>query len=415
MVGRCGDAPGADRTTGGDEEARVTHWGRGELRGTLIAAASALLVLGAACGRPELPKPPTPEVLTVPVRTENVPIYGEWVGTTAGFVNAQIRPKVEGYLLKQVYRNGAVVQKDELMFEIDPRQFQAQVESARGDLGRAEAALGRSKQNVARYTPLAARGAVSQKELDDAIQSERANQASVESAQASLDQAKLNLGWTKIHSPIDGVAGIAVAQIGDLVGPTTVLTTVSTIDPIKVDFPISEQQYLVFRRSQLRDTRRSPAKAELILADGTVYPEKGSFYALGREVNPETGTILVEARFPNSKGLLRPGQYGRVRAQIDEHENATVVPQRALKDLQGTFQVAVVGKDDVIEMRTVEVGPTYGSLWVIDKGLAPGESVVVEGLQDVKTGTKVIAKPAPSPTPAPSPVATSTSAAPTGS
>ena len=390
------------------------HGGRRELRGTAVAAASALLVL-AACGKPELPKAPTPEVLTVRVATENVPIYGEWVGTTAGFVNAQIRPKVEGYLLKQIYRNGAVVQKDELMFEIDPRQFQAQVESARGDLGRAQAALGRSKQNVARYTPLAARGAVSQKELDDAIQSERANQASVESAQAALDQAKLNLGWTKIHSPIDGVAGIAVAQIGDLVSPTTVLTTVSTIDPIKVDFPISEQQYLVFRRSQLRDAHHARVKAELILADGTVYPETGSFYALGREVNPETGTILVEARFPNPKGLLRPGQYGRVRAQIDEKENATVVPQRALKDLQGTFQVAVVGKDDVIEMRTVKVGPTYGTLWVIDKGVAPGETVVVEGLQDVKTGTKVIAKPAPSPTPAPSPVATSTSAAPTGS
>ena len=390
------------------------HGGRRELRGTAVAAASALLVL-AACGKPELPKAPTPEVLTVRVATENVPIYGEWVGTTAGFVNAQIRPKVEGYLLKQIYRNGAFVQKDELMFEIDPRQFQAQVESARGDLGRAQAALGRSKQNVARYTPLAARGAVSQKELDDAIQSERANQASVESAQAALDQAKLNLGWTKIHSPIDGVAGIAVAQIGDLVSPTTVLTTVSTIDPIKVDFPISEQQYLVFRRSQLRDAHHARVKAELILADGTIYPETGSFYALGREVNPETGTILVEARFPNPKGLLRPGQYGRVRAQIDEKENATVVPQRALKDLQGTFQVAVVGKDDVIEMRTVKVGPTYGTLWVIDKGVAPGETVVVEGLQDVKTGTKVIAKPAPSPTPAPSPVATSTSAAPTGS
>lgn len=377
---------------------------------TRAALVACVALAMAACGKPELPKAPTPEVLTVESRTENVPIYGEWVGTTEGFVNAQIRPKVQGYLLKQVYKNGGVVSEGELMFEIDPRQFQAQVESAQGDLGRAEAALGRSNQNVARYRPLAARGAVSQKELDDAVQAQRADTASVKSAQAALEQAKLNLGWTKIHAPIDGVAGIAVAQIGDLVGPETVLTTVSTIDPIKVDFPISEQQYLQFRRSQIRDPSRGPGQAELLLSDGTVYKETGSFYALGREVNPETGTILVEARFPNPKSLLRPGQYGRVRAMIDERKDAVVVPQRALKDLQGTYQVAVVGKDDVIEMRTVEVGPTYESLWVIEKGLDAGETIVVEGLQDIRTGVKVIAKPAPTATPAASPAAASTPA-----
>lgn len=372
------------------------RWGGG---GTLVLA----LALVWACGRPELPKPPTPEVLTVQSWQEDVPIYGEWVGTTQGFVNAQIRPKVQGYLRKQVYRNGADVRKGALMFEIDPRQFQAQVESAMGELGRAQAALGRSDQDVARYRPLATQGAVSQKELDDAVQAQRANRASVESARAALDQAKLNLGWTKITSPIDGIAGIAVAQIGDLVGPSTVLTTVSTIDPIKVDFPIAEQTYLEYRRSQIRRYSTGSDTATLTLADGTQYMEKGKFYALGRDVNPETGTILVEAEFPNPKALLRPGQYARVKAQIDLYKDATVVPQRALKDLQGQYQVAVVGKDDVIEMRNVEVGPTYGSLWVIKKGLKPGETVVVEGLQSIRSGVKVVAKPAPTPTPVASP------------
>lgn len=360
------------------------------------------------CGKPELPKAPTPEVLYVEASQENVPIYGEWVGTTEGFVNAQIRPKVDGYLLKQAYKNGSMVTKGELMFEIDPRQFEAQVESAKGDLGRASAALERSRQNVARFRPLEAKGAVSQKELDDAVQTERANRAAVESANASLDQAKLNLGWTKIYAPIPGVAGIAVAQIGDLVGASSLLTTVSTIDPIKVDFPISEQQYLRFRRNQIRNPSRESTPAQLILADGTLYGNTGSFYALGREINPETGTILVEARFPNPQSLLRPGQYARVKAMIDERKNATLVPQRALKDLQGVFQVAVVRKDDTIEMRTVEVGQTYGTLWVIEKGVSPGERVVVEGLQDIRGGVKVIAKPAPTPTPSATPARSST-------
>ncbi len=388
----------------GNEEDGVRKPERHEPRSSI--AVGAVLSLGAvfsvlACGRPELPKPPTPEVLTVTASTEDVPIYGEWVGTTEGFVNAQIRSKVQGYLLQQIYRNGAEVRKGDLMFEIDPRQFQAQLESAQGDFGRAQAALGRSAQDVARYGPLSKQGAVSQKEYDDAIQSERANRASVESAQASVDQAKLNLGWTHITSPIDGIAGIAVAQIGDLVSSVTVLTTVSTIDPMKVSFPISEQQYLEYRRSQIRRQTTGDGETQLTLADGSIYPEPGKFYALGRDVNPETGTITVEATFPNAKGLLRPGQYSRVRAQIDVRDDATVIPQRALTDLQGQYQVAVVGKDDVIEMRNVEVGPTYGSVWVIEKGLKPGETVVVEGLQGVRSGVKVIAKPAPTATPAP--------------
>ncbi len=360
-----------------------------------------LTLAAAGCGKPELPKAPTPEVLTAQSTSTNVPIFGEWVGTTEGFVNAQIRPKVQGYLLKQVYENGAEVTEGELMFRIDPRQFQAEVENAQGSLDRAKATLKRSELNVNRFRPLAKRGAVSQKELDDAVQTELANRASVESAKAALEKAQLDLGWSDIKAPIRGLAGIAVAQIGDLVGPSDILTTVSTIDPIKVEFPISEQQYLRLKRSLIQDPSRAEGQAKLILADTTTYDHDGSFLALGREINPETGTILVEARFPNPEGLLRPGQYGRVRARIDLLENATVIPQRAIKDLQGTFQVAVVKTDDTIEMRTVKLGPTYKTLWVIEEGLKPGETIVVEGLQDIREGSKVITKPAPGPTATP--------------
>lgn len=356
-----------------------------------------LTLAAAGCGKPELPKAPTPEVLTAKSTSTNVPIFGEWVGTTEGFVNAQIRPKVQGYLLKQVYENGGEVTEGELMFQIDPRQFRAEVENAQGNLNRAKATLKRSQLNVNRFRPLAKRGAVSQKELDDAVQTELANRASVESAKAALEKAQLDLGWSDIKAPIRGLAGIAIAQIGDLVGPSDILTTVSTIDPIKVEFPISEQQYLRLKRSLIQDPGRAGSQAKLILADTTTYNHDGSFLALGREINPETGTILVEARFPNPEGLLRPGQYGRVRARIDLLENATVIPQRAIKDLQGTFQVAVVTTDNTIEMRTVKAGPTYKTLWVIEEGLKPGETIVVEGLQDIREGSKVITKPAPGP------------------
>ncbi|MDG2305970.1 MAG: efflux RND transporter periplasmic adaptor subunit [Candidatus Binatia bacterium] len=386
-------------------EVEGLKWG-GMGAASYLAVVWALLL--AACGGGEPAKAPTPEVLTVQSWTETVPIYGEWVGTTAGFVNAQIRSKVEGYLLKQRYQNGGDVKQGEAMFEIDPRQFKAQLQKAEGELGQAQAALGRSRQNVARFRPLAAKGAVSRKELDDAVQTEAANRAAVQSAKAAVTQAQLDVDWTRIDAPIDGVAGIAVAQIGDLVGPATLLTTVSTINPIKVDFPISEQQYLKFRRNQLREPGKLKTRAELILADGSTYSKPGSFYALGREVNPETGTIMVEGRFPNAEGLLRPGQYARVRAMIDQRKNAILVPQRAMNDIQGVFQIAVVGKDDVIEMRTVEVGPTYGTGWVIEKGLAAGERVVVQGLQDIRGGTKVIAKPAPTPTPKAAPAPSST-------
>jgi membrane fusion protein (multidrug efflux system) len=347
---------------------------------------------------PELPKKQAPNVLTTLSTSETIPIFGEWVGTTQGFVNAEIRPKVQGYLREQAYRNGDVVKKGELLFLIDPRQFQAQLEDAQGSVGQARAALERSRQDVTRYRPLAARGAVSQKELDDAILSAEANEAALESANAALDRAKLDVEWTRIESPIEGVSGIAISQIGDLVGETTILTTVSTVNPIKVEFPISEQQYMRFRRAQLEDKKEGEGVAQLILADGTVYGERGSFYAMGREINAATGTIQVEATFPNPQRLLRPGQYGVVRAQIDLLVDATTIPQRAIQDVQGVQQVAIVGADDVIEIRNVTTGPTHGTRWVIDKGLKPGVRIVVEGLQNVRQGMKVKAKPAPTPT-----------------
>lgn len=367
-------------------------------RRTALALPLTALVAVLGCGMPELPKKQAPNVLTTLSTSETIPIFGEWVGTTQGFVNAEIRPKVQGYLREQAYRNGDVVKKGELLFLIDPRQFQAQLEDAQGSVGQARAALERSRQDVTRYRPLAARGAVSQKELDDAILSAEANEAALESANAALDRAKLDVEWTRIESPIEGISGIAISQIGDLVGETTILTTVSTVNPIKVEFPISEQQYMRFRRAQLEDKKEGEGVAQLILADGTVYGERGSFYAMGREINAATGTIQVEATFPNPQRLLRPGQYGVVRAQIDLLVDATTIPQRAIQDVQGVQQVAIVGADDVIEIRNVTTGPTHGTRWVIDKGLKPGVRIVVEGLQNVRQGMKVKAKPAPTPT-----------------
>jgi membrane fusion protein (multidrug efflux system) len=362
------------------------------------AIAVALLVAG-GCKKAEPPALPPPEVLVAPVAQRNVPIYSEWVGTLDGYVNAQIQPKVQGYLLTQNYKNGGVVKAGELLFQIDPRQFQASLDEAIGQLGRAQAQLKKTELDVARYRPLVGQGAVSQQELDDAVQQNEANRAAVEQAEAAVAQAKLNLEWTKVQSPIDGIAGINQAQIGDLVGTTTVLTTVSTVDPIKVQFPISEQEYLRFakeinRTSQTGEVSANAPSLELILADGNVYDERGRIYAVNRQVDERTGTLLVQAIFPNPANVLRPGGYALVRASTDTAKDAIVIPQRAVQDLQGNYQVYVV-KDDKVEMRDVVPGPRSGSDWVITKGLQPGDMVVVEGLQKVRSGETVVAKPAP--------------------
>jgi membrane fusion protein (multidrug efflux system) len=363
-------------------------------RSGLVGSCLALL-LAAGCGKEQkaqAPPPPTVEVMEV-IR-KDVPIYSEWVGTTDGLVNATIQAQVTGYLVKQNYREGELVQKGQVLFEIDPRTFQAAVDGARGSLAQAEARWETAKASLQRVRPLAEKNAVSQKDLDDNIGAELSSRAAVESAKAQLDTAQLNLGFTRIASPVNGIAGIAKAQIGNLVGPGQIqeLTAVSTVDPIKAYIAISEQEYMKFRRKQGVKTAENSAEAiplELILADGTVYPHKGRVALADRQVDVKTGTMRIGALFPNPGNLLRPGQYGTVRATMETKKGALLVPQRAVTEVQGKFLVAVVGADNAVELRPVTPAERVGSLWVIDKGVKPGERVVVEGVQKVKTGVRV--------------------------
>jgi membrane fusion protein (multidrug efflux system) len=362
----------------------------------------------------QAPAPP-PEVQVIKVEQKDVPIYSEWVGTTDGLVNAEIRAQVTGYLLKQHYREGAAVKKGALLFEIDPRKFKAALDQAQGDLDRARAQLTKTDLDVKRNEPLTKEGAISQKELQDSIQANRAARASVESAAAALEQAKLNLEWTRIVAPIDGVVGIAKAQVGDLVNSNDELTSMSQLDPIRVYFPISEQEYLKFsgliqqRLAEKEDlTRvREDGRIEMVLSNGEVYPRKGWLFVADRQVDVKTGTIRVAALFSNPGNVLRPGQYAKLRAAATVHQGALLVPQRAVSELQGSYQVAVVTPENRVEIRPVTVGERIGSQWIIAQGLKPGEQVIAEGLQKLKAGAPVRPVPfepephtAPAPTPA---------------
>ncbi|MGH7182305.1 MAG: efflux RND transporter periplasmic adaptor subunit [Nitrospiraceae bacterium] len=342
------------------------------------------------------PPPPMPQVEVAEVIQKDVPIHSEWVGTTDGSVNAVIRAQVTGYLLKRPYTEGSSVKKGAVLFELDPSKFRASLDQAQGDLAKAKAQLLKTKQDVARDTPLAKQGAVSQKELDDSIQAYEAAKGTTASAKASVEQAKLNLGWTRIIAPIDGVVGIAKAQIGDLIESNSELTSMSTVDPIRVYFPISEQEYLgAAEKIQQRYKERERGEEyggvdlELILGGEKVYPHKGQFYLVDRQVDVKTGTIRVAALFPNPNNLLRPGQFARVRAVTKTKENALLVPQRAVMEMQGSYQVAVVTPEDKVDIRPVKVGERVGTLWIIDQGLNQGERVVVEGLQKVKAAMTV--------------------------
>jgi RND family efflux transporter MFP subunit len=355
-----------------------------------------LSIVGCREGVPAVAPPPPPEVLVTDVVQQDVPIYYEWVGTTDGFINAQIRPRVQGYLQSRNYREGSLVKANDLMFTIDPREYQTALDQARADLGRAEANLGKTALDVARFTPLAKEGAISQQELDNAVQANQANKASVEAARAAVEQAQLNLSWTRVTAPIAGIAGISVAQIGDLVTPNTILTTISQVDPIKVYYPISEREYLHFaRRIREIDAGRGGERPplEMILADGSTYPERGQFTFADRQVDLRTGTITVQALFPNPDNMLRPGQYAKIRVAAEMRERALLVPQRAVQQLQGSYQVAVVGEDNTVDIRPVKVGEQVKGLWIIEDGLKPGERVVVEGVQRLRAGMTVNAKP----------------------
>jgi RND family efflux transporter MFP subunit len=341
---------------------------------------------------------PTPEVEVATVEQRDVPVFSEWVATLDGYVNAQIRPQVSGYIIRQNYVEGSVVGKGQVLFEIDPRPFSAALDRAKGDLAQSQAQLGKSMLDVDRDTPLAEAKAIAQSQLDNEVQAKLGAQAAVESAKAAVEQAGLNLEWTKVTSLVDGIAGIAQVQIGNLIGPTSVLTSVSQVEPIKAYFPISEREYVLVQKESDAPSNKHTIRffgnsLELILTDGSLYPQKGKILLADRQVDSTTGTIRIVAAFPNPGNVLRPGQYGRVRVETDMKRGALLLPQSAIAQTQGSYQVAVVGSDHRVSMRTVKPGPTVGTMWVIDEGLKPGEQVVVEGLQQLKQGTLVTPKP----------------------
>jgi membrane fusion protein (multidrug efflux system) len=445
----------------------------GRCHDLLFRAAGGLLILAIAVpatGCRETPKaatrPPEPVKVTRVVQ-KDVPIYGEWVGTTVGYVTAQIRARVSGYLVSQNYKEGTVVKTGDLLFQIDPRTYQntvnqgraqvrtaesqldqakAMVAQAEADVVKAEANQKQTELQVARYTPLAARGSVSQLELDNTVQSNEANlaalvaaranvvnakagvskaQAEIARAQAALDEAVLNLNWTKVTSPITGIAGFKNADVGDLIAISTTLTAVSQVNPIYVQVGIAEQEYLRWKqRPASVDDVGKKSDLEIILSDGTTYQHRGTTEIVDRQVGVTTGTISVRGVFPNPGDLLRPGQFAKVRAVVDLRKGALLVPQRAVREVQGNYEVGVVGADDMVELRKVQVGERDGSLWIVAQGLKPGERVIVEGLDKVRSGEKVKPLPAdpepaapgrqPIPAPAPAAPATGQSAAPSG-
>jgi RND family efflux transporter MFP subunit len=347
-----------------------------------------------AChGEKAAPAPPPQTVLVATVVKQDTPIYSEWVATLDGFVNAQIQPRVSGYVVKQDYVEGSVVKKGDALFQIDPRPFQAVLDQAKAQLAQAEAQLGKANLDVERDTPLAQADAIARSQLDTEVQAKLGAQAQVLAGKANVQQAQLNLEFTTVTSLVTGIAGIAQVQIGNLVGPTSVLTSVSQVDPIKTYFTVSEQEFLDFHKrfpteETVREQRRR-MPLQLILADGSIYDRTGLVSFADRQVNPATGAIRIAGVFPNPNYWLRPGGYGRVRLSAKTQPGALLVPQRAVAELQGAHQVAVVGDDDKVSIRQVTVGDRVGKMWIVTEGLRPGERVVVEGLLKVRDGVAV--------------------------
>lgn len=342
--------------------------------------------------------PPPPGVEVAEVVQQDVPVYHEYIATLDGFVNAQIQPQVSGYLIKQNYQEGALVRKNDVLFKIDPRPFKAILDQANAKLAQSEAQLGKTQLDVQRDTPLAREKAIAQSQLDNDIQANLAAKATVQADKAAIEQAALNLEFTNVRSLVDGVAGIADRQVGNLVGPQTLLTTVSQLDPIKVYFVVNEQQYLAFVQRNptvaAREKTERNLDFQLITADGSTYPRRGKWFAVDRQVDPQTGALRLAALFPNPDNILRPGQYGRVRFISYVRPKALLVPQKAVSELQGTYQVAVVSADSKVSVRTVTMGERTGQMWIVESGLKPGERVVVEGVQKARDGATVKVLPA---------------------
>jgi membrane fusion protein, multidrug efflux system len=383
------------------------------LKSALFVLAITMLAFSGGCDKGKAAEAAQPVVEVVEVTQKDVPITSQWVATLTGKVNAQIRAQVAGYLMQQIYSNGAYVRKGTPLFQLDPRTFQASLDQAKGvlqqangDLARAQAQQGKTQMDVARYTPLAQQGAISKQELDDAVQNNlsalaqvEAAKAAVASAQAALETSKLNLGFSTIVAPIDGVAGIANAQVGDFISQSTnPLTTISTINPILANFTPSEQEYLKAMRDieKAGETERQALGRlnwQLELTDGSIYPLNGKFYALDRQVDISTGAILVQVEFLNPNNLLRPGGFGNIRTVGRVVMGALLVPQRAVTDVQGKYLIAVVGSDNKVSIRPVTVGEKVGDMWIIADGLRPGDRVVAEGTTKVSDGIHVIPKP----------------------
>jgi membrane fusion protein (multidrug efflux system) len=352
------------------------------------------MLLAAGCSKPSAASAmQSPEVEVAKVVQKDVPIFSEWVASLDGYVNAQIQPQVTGYLIRQTYKEGSFVRKGQILFQIDTRPFDALLDQANAQLAQAEAQLGKTELDVDRDTPLAKERAIAQSQLDNDIQANRAAKAAVKAAAAQVKQAQLNLEFTQVKSLVDGIAGIAQVQIGNLVNPTTVLTSVSQVNPIKAYFSISEQEYLHFAaRINAQTQKEIPSDGpafDLILADGSIYPHKGTGLFANRQVDTTTGSIQLICSFPNPQNILRPGQFGRLRAAPDVRQGALLVPQKAVRELQGTYQLAVVGTDNKVSFRAVGVGERVGATWIIESGVKPGELVIVEGLHKVQQGSTV--------------------------
>jgi membrane fusion protein (multidrug efflux system) len=359
-----------------------------------LAAAVALALGG--CSKPGESSATLPDVQVTKVIQGDVPVTGEWIGTIQGMINANISAKVSGFVLSRNYTEGTIVKKGQLLFLLDPRQYNATLAVANGQLAEAQAKLGKTQLDVTRFTPLAAESAISQQELDDAIQANLAAKAAVDAAQAQVLAAQINVDYCTISSPIDGRSGIANAQVGDLVGPTSLqpLTTVSQVDPVRVYFPVTEQAYIKYANRMAAEGRSMEDPdprflLHLFLADGSEYALPGKFYIANRQVDPTTGTILIAGVFANPQFILRPGMYARVRAVTDVIPNALQVPQAAVVQTQGSYQVGVLGPNNTLDLRTVEVGDKIGQDWVITSGLEANDTIVVNGAQKIPPGTPV--------------------------